>query len=174
MRTAQLTIGWRYVVHVSANKVQPFFQQGRIFVGKTMPRNASYALNSWLSRCILASTPASNTRFAHDCVSARNQAVCISIQNTLNQQGWPSAAMPRSRWCYYNQMQHIVVWRAYRYFGNLPATRDPILCQCWASVADDDRGVARVMNMCTHNARGRPTDLQSFSERQWLIIRDSS
>ena len=32
------------------------------------------------------------------------------------------------------------------------------------------RGVARVMNMCTHNARGRPTDSQSFSEtgREWI------
>ena len=31
------------------------------------------------------------------------------------------------------------------------------------------RGVARVMNMCTHNARG--TDLQSFSEtgREWIF-----
>ena len=31
------------------------------------------------------------------------------------------------------------------------------------------RGVARVMNMCTHNARG--TDLQSFSEtgRGWIF-----
>ena len=30
------------------------------------------------------------------------------------------------------------------------------------------RGVARVMNMCTHNARG--TDLQSFSETGWEWI----
>ena len=31
------------------------------------------------------------------------------------------------------------------------------------------RGVARVMNMCTHNARG--TDLRSFSEtgREWIL-----
>ena len=33
----------------------------------------------------------------------------------------------------------------------------------------DIRGVASVMNMCTHNARG--TDLQSFSEtgREWIF-----
>ena len=50
--------------------------------------------------------------------------------------------------------------------------KDPFNCEmgmrgavkCWHT-----RGVARVMNMCTHNARG--TDLQSFSEtgREWIF-----
>ena len=37
------------------------------------------------------------------------------------------------------------------------------------SITIQNRGVARVMNMCTHNARG--TDLQSFSEtgREWIF-----